>query len=356
MSESEVTRQGLRGDARAGTTPGRPMPGRTGRRRGRRRGHGRRPSSPWCRPPSSPPTTASRSSTRRCGIRRTSPATCSSAGSPVRRRCWAPAPRPPAAPRWPGRPRSRRAGRDLPVPGRAGARPRPARPVPQHAARGQGDLADERRVVDPVRLRPGRRRAAAPGAHRPGAAGSARPRPAWRRAARPGRGGLHRGPDRDTAVPAWHDGHRELPFVFVGSAAAAAGGSACSPPRPAQNARARNLALLGAARRGGRVRADDAAHGDGRRALPRGPRRAPTSGPARRCRVLGAAAGAARLAARRNRTVAALSGAALLGASAATRWGGFHAGLASAAGSQVHRGTRSVQRRDAAQRSGPDTG
>ena len=23
----------------------------------------------------------------------------------------------------------------------------------------------------------------------------------------------------DTAVPAWHDGHREMPFVFIGSAA-----------------------------------------------------------------------------------------------------------------------------------------
>ncbi|MCU1675871.1 MAG: nrfD, partial [Frankiales bacterium] len=30
----------------------------------------------------------------------------------------------------------------------------------------------------------------------------------------------------DTATPAWHSAHRELPFVFVGSAAAAAGGLA----------------------------------------------------------------------------------------------------------------------------------
>ena len=41
----------------------------------------------------------------------------------------------------------------------------------------------------------------------------------------------------DTAVPAWHDGHRELPFVFAGSAAMAAGGSACSPPRPVRTSR-----------------------------------------------------------------------------------------------------------------------
>ena len=43
--------------------------------------------------------------------------------------------------------------------------------------------------------------------------------------------------------------------------------------------------------------------------------------------VLGAAGA---LLGRRNRAVAARSGAALLGASAATRWGMFHAGLASA--------------------------
>ena len=27
----------------------------------------------------------------------------------------------------------------------------------------------------------------------------------------------------DTAVPAWHDGHREMPYVFAGSAATAGG-------------------------------------------------------------------------------------------------------------------------------------
>ena len=35
----------------------------------------------------------------------------------------------------------------------------------------------------------------------------------------------------DTAVPAWHDGYREMPFVFTGSAAMAAGGA-----RPARRA------------------------------------------------------------------------------------------------------------------------
>ena len=50
----------------------------------------------------------------------------------------------------------------------------------------------------------------------------------------------------DTAVPAWHDAHRELPFVFAGSAAAAAAGWACSAPAAEQPARPA-AAVLGAA-------------------------------------------------------------------------------------------------------------
>ena len=40
----------------------------------------------------------------------------------------------------------------------------------------------------------------------------------------------------DTAVPAWHDGYREMPFVFAGSSATAAGGSVWSPRRSSQSA------------------------------------------------------------------------------------------------------------------------
>src|SRR5260370_11560544 len=36
----------------------------------------------------------------------------------------------------------------------------------------------------------------------------------------------------DTATPAWHDAHRELPYLFVGSAATAAGGPRPPPPPP----------------------------------------------------------------------------------------------------------------------------
>ena len=37
----------------------------------------------------------------------------------------------------------------------------------------------------------------------------------------------------DTAVPAWHAGHREMPYVFAGSAASAAGGLGLLATRPA---------------------------------------------------------------------------------------------------------------------------
>ena len=84
----------------------------------------------------------------------------------------------------------------------------------------------------------------------------------------------------DTAAPAWHEAHRELPFVFVGSAAMAAGGLGMLAVRPAQAGQAARLAVLGGTgeiiakrlmmrRLGGRRRALPAragreAHGRGR--------------------------------------------------------------------------------------------
>ena len=51
----------------------------------------------------------------------------------------------------------------------------------------------------------------------------------------------------DTAVPAWHGAHRELPYLFVSSAATAAGGLGLMTVRSEQAEPARNLALIGAA-------------------------------------------------------------------------------------------------------------
>ena len=51
----------------------------------------------------------------------------------------------------------------------------------------------------------------------------------------------------DTAVPAWHDAHREMPYVFAGSAASAAGGLAMLTVPAGQEGQAVTFALLGAA-------------------------------------------------------------------------------------------------------------
>jgi hypothetical protein len=130
----------------------------------------------------------------------------------------------------------------------------------------------------------------------------------------------------DTAVPAWHDGYPEMPFVFAGSAATAAAGLGLVAAPLEENAPARNLGLFGACleltmshlmiRRIGMV-AEPYHSGRGGTYLKAG----------EALTILGAAGA---LISRRNRLVSALSGTALLAASAATRWGIFHAGLASA--------------------------
>jgi polysulfide reductase-like protein len=131
----------------------------------------------------------------------------------------------------------------------------------------------------------------------------------------------------DTAVPAWHEGYRELPFAFAGSAVAAASGMAlvCAPM--AENAPARSAAVFGATleaaasevmeRRLGMIGETYRDGRAGRLMLA--------------AKVLSAtgAAGAALLGGR-SRTAAALSGAALLTGSICTRFGVFDAGMRSA--------------------------
>ncbi|MDF5752045.1 NrfD/PsrC family molybdoenzyme membrane anchor subunit [Spongiactinospora sp. TRM90649] len=51
----------------------------------------------------------------------------------------------------------------------------------------------------------------------------------------------------DTAVPSWHAGHRELPFLFAGSALASAAAVAMVVAPPDQAGPARGVAILGAA-------------------------------------------------------------------------------------------------------------
>jgi Polysulphide reductase, NrfD len=50
----------------------------------------------------------------------------------------------------------------------------------------------------------------------------------------------------NTSVPAWHEAHRELPFVFAGSASASAAAAACLLTPPEHAGPARRLALGGA--------------------------------------------------------------------------------------------------------------
>jgi len=135
----------------------------------------------------------------------------------------------------------------------------------------------------------------------------------------------------DTAVPAWHAGYREMPYVFAGSAASAAGGMGLLATALDAAEPARRLAVLGA---GAELVAK-------RRLI----KRLATPGPVSlsepyetgRAGVMlrvaeGLTAGglAGALLGRRSRALSALSGASLLVASALTRFGIFEAGMASA--------------------------
>jgi DMSO reductase anchor subunit len=136
----------------------------------------------------------------------------------------------------------------------------------------------------------------------------------------------------NTAVPAWHDGYPEMPFVFTGSGAMAAGGLgllAALPARarPDEIAPARNLALLGVAMETAAFERME--HRLGMVAEPYSEGRGGAYVKAGKALALLGAAGA--LLSRRSRAAAVLSGTALIAASAATRWGIYHAGMASAA-------------------------
>jgi formate-dependent nitrite reductase membrane component NrfD len=140
----------------------------------------------------------------------------------------------------------------------------------------------------------------------------------------------------DTAVPAWHAGYREMPYVFAGSAASAAGGLGLLATHPADAEPARNLAVLGAtveliAKRQliRRLARSEGAGSDGVSLAE--PYEAGTTGAILRiAEFLTAGALAGAVLGRRSRAVSALAGASLVTASAMTRFGIFEAGMASA--------------------------
>jgi hypothetical protein len=132
----------------------------------------------------------------------------------------------------------------------------------------------------------------------------------------------------NTAVPAWHDARQELPFLFVGSAASAAAGAGLVMAPHRDQAPARRLAVLGSAldvaaesRLARADRIERRSYGEGRAA-----------GLLKAGRGL-AIAGAlvAGTVGRRSAWASRLAGVALLAGSAATRFGVFEAGVASAA-------------------------
>jgi hypothetical protein len=129
----------------------------------------------------------------------------------------------------------------------------------------------------------------------------------------------------DTAAPAWHDAHRELPYLFIGSAATAAGGLGLLAVTPDAARPALRLALLGAAAELTAERLLDRRLGPAAE-----PYRTGRSGALMRASQGLAAAGAtAALLGRRNRAVSSLAGAALLAGSALSRFAVFEAGRAS---------------------------
>ncbi|HYZ57262.1 MAG TPA: NrfD/PsrC family molybdoenzyme membrane anchor subunit [Streptosporangiaceae bacterium] len=130
----------------------------------------------------------------------------------------------------------------------------------------------------------------------------------------------------DTAVPAWHDAHREMPYLFAGSAASAAGGLGllAAPSREAEPAR--RLAIVGAAVELTAKKLLERRLGE--QAEPYHSGRAGTLLRAAEILTVCGLAGAAL--SRRSRVLSAMSGATLLAASAATRFGIFKAGRDSA--------------------------
>jgi formate-dependent nitrite reductase membrane component NrfD len=130
-----------------------------------------------------------------------------------------------------------------------------------------------------------------------------------------------------TATPAWHEGHREMPFVFVGSAASAAAGLGLLTAPIAQNGPAVRMAAIGAAGELTAVKLLERRIGIVAETYHEG-RAGKLMHTAEALTVAGV--GGALAFGGRSRLAAALSGAALLAASACARFGIFEAGLASA--------------------------
>ncbi|HEX6013673.1 MAG TPA: NrfD/PsrC family molybdoenzyme membrane anchor subunit [Geminicoccaceae bacterium] len=130
----------------------------------------------------------------------------------------------------------------------------------------------------------------------------------------------------NTSTPSWNAARHELPFVFVGSAAAASGGFALVTAPLHETGPARRLAVGGAVLELVAERQMERAMGMTAEPLHEG--KAGTL--MRAAKVLTAAGALGALVSGRSRALGALSGAALLAGSACTRFGVFEAGQESA--------------------------
>lgn len=129
----------------------------------------------------------------------------------------------------------------------------------------------------------------------------------------------------DTAVPSWHEAYRELPFVFVGSAAAAAGGVGLMAPLH-DSAPARMLAVGGMALEALAGLRMETVHG-----VVSEPYKKGKGGRLLKiARALNLGGGWLAIAGSRNRPMSALAGAAFVAGSVCTRFAVFEAGLQSA--------------------------
>jgi hypothetical protein len=130
----------------------------------------------------------------------------------------------------------------------------------------------------------------------------------------------------NTAVPSWHEAHREMPFLFAGSASAAAGGLAMALVPVDQAGPARRLAAVGAALELGASEVMEHNLGP----LLAEPYKLGRPGRLlRAAKALTIAGGVGSVVGGRSRVLSALSGLALMGGSMLTRFGVYGAGVAS---------------------------
>jgi formate-dependent nitrite reductase membrane component NrfD len=132
----------------------------------------------------------------------------------------------------------------------------------------------------------------------------------------------------DTAVPVWHEGRRELPWIFAASAAASAGAAACIFASPSEAGPARRVAVAGVLAEGALMQLMELRLGEIGEVYHQG-----TSGKLCWAAKGLAGTGAALLAlrGRKSRTAAVLGGALVCAGEMCLRWAVFKAGFQSAA-------------------------